>query len=90
MTIEQVSFRDFIRGHAPADVLMLLDKKTKKQKGLFIKPEYMDVVLEFLKSKEQEEVEKKRKAMLDFVGEFGDGKEFKNKTNQEIKAQKYE
>ena len=32
MTIQQISFRDFIRGYVPADILMLLDKKTKEDK----------------------------------------------------------
>jgi len=90
MTIEQVSFRDFIRGYIPADILMLLDKKTKTNKGLFVKPEYADSVLEFLKQKEQEKINKKRKAMFDFVGEFGEGIDSSNKTHQEIKAEKYE
>lgn len=90
MTIEKISFRDFIRGSVPADILMLLDKKTKTKKGLFVKPEYADIVLEFLKQKEQEKIEQKRKAMLDFVGEFGDDINLVNKSHQEIKAEKYE
>ena len=32
MTIQQISFRDFIRGYIPADILMLLDKKPKLKK----------------------------------------------------------
>lgn len=90
MTIQQISFRDFIRGYVPADILMLLDKKTKTKKGLFVKQEYADIVLEFLKQKEQEKIEKKRRAMFDFVGEFGDGADMTNKSHQAIKAEKYE
>lgn len=90
MTIQQISFRDFIRGYIPADVLMLLDKKSKTQKGLFIKQEYADIVLEFLKQKEQEKIDKKRRAMFDFVGKFGDSSEISTKSHQAIKAEKYE
>jgi hypothetical protein len=90
MTIQQISFRDFIRGHIPADILMLLDKKTKAKKGLFVKQEYADIVLEFLKKKEQENIEKKKRVMFDFIGKFGDGSKIANKSHQAIKAEKYE
>jgi len=90
MTLKEISFRDFISGSVPADVLMLIDKKTKAKKGLFVKPEYADIVLEFLQQKEQEKVEKKRKAMLDFIGEFGSDTTLADKSHQAIKAQKYE
>ena len=90
MTISEISFRDFIRGYIPADVLMLFDKKSKTKKGLFVKAEYADIVLDFLKQKEQEKIEKKKRALLDFVGAFGDGNEFATKSHKEIKAQKYE
>ncbi len=90
MTLKQISFRDFIRGSVPADVLVLIDKKTKAKKGLFVKPEYADIVLEFLKQKEQEKIEKKKKAMLDFIGKFGTDANFADKSHQAIKAKKYE
>ncbi len=90
MTLEQVSFRDFIRGYIPADVLMLFDKKTKVNKGLYVKPEYADIVLEFLQHKKQEKIEKKRRAMFDFVGEFGNDSTLIDKSHQAIKAEKYE
>lgn len=90
MTLEQISFRDFIRGSVPADVLMLFDKKIKAKKGLFVKPEYADIVLEFLQQKEQEKIEKKRRTMLDFIGEFGTDATFAAKSHQAIKAEKYE
>ncbi|SFV70843.1 hypothetical protein MNB_SV-13-1156 [hydrothermal vent metagenome] len=90
MTIQQISFRDFIRGYIPADILMLLDKKTKTKKGLYVKQEYADIVLEFLKQKEQEKIEKRKRAMFDFVGEFGDGANMANKSHKAIKAEKYE
>jgi len=90
MTIEKVSFRDFSRGIIPADVLMLEDKKSKTSKGLYIRPEYADMVLKFLKQKEKERIEKKRKALLDFVGKFGDGDDLSLKSHQAIKAEKYE
>jgi len=90
MTIEQISFRDFIRGYVPADILMLFDKKSKTKKGLFVKQEYADIVLEFLKQKEKEKIEKKKRAMFDFIGEFGDGSNISHKSHQAIKAQKYE
>jgi len=90
MTIQTISFRDFTRGHIPADVLMLLDKKTKQNKGLFIKPEYADSVLKFLKRQEQEAIKRRKKALLDFVGKFGDGADTVGRKHQEIKAEKYE
>ena len=90
MTIQQISFRDFTRGYVPADVLMLLDKKSKTQKGLFVTQEYADSVLEFLKEKEQKKIEQRKKAMLDFVGAFGEGSEVADKSHQAIKAEKYE
>ncbi len=88
MTIEQVSFRDFIRGNAPADILMLFDMKSKKKKGLFISAEYADEVIEMIQLKEQQKREQKKRAILDFIGEFGesDGE----LSHKEIKAQKYE
>jgi len=90
MTIQQISFRDFTRGYIPADVLMLLDKKTSQSKGLFIKPEYAESVLNFLKRQEQEAIQRKKNAMLDFVGKFGDGADTADKTHQALKAEKYE
>lgn len=90
MTFGTVSFRDFIRGEARGDVLKLVDKKSKKEKGLFISNKYANEVLEFLKQKAKEDKEKKKRALLDFVGEFGDGEEFKDMPHKEIKAKKYE
>ncbi len=88
MTIQKISFRDFIRGYIPADILMLLDKKTKVEKGLFIAPKYAADVLEYLETKEQEKKEKKKHALLDFVGEFGSGET--SVSHQALKAEKYE
>jgi hypothetical protein len=90
MTIEEISFRDFTRGHIPADVLKLMDKKTKEYKGLFIKAELAESVLEFLKEKEAQECEKKKRALLDFVGAFGKGEGYAESSHSEIKAQKYD
>ncbi len=90
MTVKEVSFREFSRGYIPADMLLLIDKKTKKQKGLYISNKYTDEVLRFLEQKEQERKNKKKKALLDFVGKFGDGKKFLDATHKEIKAKKYE
>jgi len=89
MTIKEVSFRDFLRGYIPADVLLLLDKKSKTKKGLYIKPEYADEVMEFIEKKELDRKEKKKKALLDFVGKFGDDNSL-NRPHKEIKASKYE
>ncbi len=86
MTINSISFRDFIRGEAKGDVLKLVDKKSKKEKGLYISNKYANEVLEFLKQKAKEEKEQKKRALLDFVGEFGDGEEFKDMSHKEIKA----
>ena len=90
MTIQQVPFRDFVRGSIPADVLLLYDKKTKAQKGIFVKPEFADDVYTYLKKKKQEKAKKKERALLDFIGAFGNDKEFKDKSHKEIKALKYE
>lgn len=87
MTIEQISFRDFIRGSIPADIVKLTDKRTHKPKGIFVSPKYADDVLEFIALKEQNRKNAKKKALLDFVGAFGDGDE---KSHQAIKASKYE
>ena len=90
MTITNISFRDFIRGEAKGDIVRLIDKKSKKEKGLFVSNKYANEVLEFLKQKAEEEKEQKKRALLDFVGKFGDGEEFKNISHKEIKAKKYE
>jgi len=87
MTIEQISFRDFIRGVMPSDILQLLDKRTHKSKGIFVSPKYADDVLAFIEEKEKQRKKAKKKALLDFVGEFGEGS---SDTHQEIKASKYE
>ncbi len=89
MTIKSIAFRDFIRGQIPADILLLLDKKSKKNKGLYVSPQYAEDVLSFIKKKEKEKKEKKKHALLDFVGAFGDMDDPKAK-HQEIKASKYE
>lgn len=87
MTIEQISFRDFIRGVMPADILQLLDKRTHKSKGIFVSPKYADDVLEFIALKEKKRKTAKKKALLDFVGEFGEGSD---EAHQSLKASKYE
>ena len=86
MTIQEISFRDFIRGQIPADILLLLDKKSNKSKGLYITPEYADDVLAFIKEKERAKQKKKKRALLDFVGEVDDT----TASHQKIKASKYE
>lgn len=90
MTIEKISFRDFIRGYVPADILLLLDKKSKKSRGLFVAPKYADEVLEFLKQKEHNKKEQKKHALLDFIGEFGEEAVDTSPSHQAIKAKKYE
>jgi hypothetical protein len=87
MTIEQISFRDFIRGAIPSDIVRLLDKRTHKSKGIFVSPKYADDVLEFIALKESKRKNAKKKALLDFVGEFGEGS---SESHQAIKASKYE
>jgi hypothetical protein len=87
MTIEKVSFRDFIRGAMPSDILQLLDKRTNTSKGIFVSSKYADDVLEFIASKEKKRKSAKKKALLDFVGEFGEGSDA---SHQAIKASKYE
>lgn len=89
MTIEKISFRDFIRGQIPADILLLLDKKSNKSKGLYISPEYAEDVLAFIQKKEKAKQEKKKHALLDFVGVFGEVDDTEA-SHQEIKASKYE
>ncbi len=90
MTIEKVSFRDFTRGEVTGDILILIDKKSKKEKGIFIDKKYKDDFLAYLEAKKAKEAEKKKRALLDFVGKFGSGDEVKNKKYTEIKADKYE
>jgi hypothetical protein len=87
MTIQQISFRDFVRGAMPADILRLLDKRTHTEKGIFVSPKYAADVLEFIEKKEKQRKNDKKKALLDFVGEFGEGAEA---SHQAIKASKYE
>jgi len=87
MTIEQISFRDFIRGSIPSDIVKLLDNRTHKSKGIFVSPKYADDVLEFIALKEKKRKTAKKKALLDFVGEFGEGSD---ETHQALKAKKYE
>ncbi len=89
MTIQKIAFRDFIRGEIPADVLLLLDKKSNKSKGLYIAPEYADDVLAFIEKKEKEKRTKRKRALLDFVGAFGE-LDKPEASHKEIKASKYE
>ena len=89
MTIQKISFRDFIRGQIPADILLLSDRKSNKSKGLYISPEYADDVLAFIEKKEKEKQNKKKHALLDFVGAFGE-LDKPEVSHQEIKASKYE
>lgn len=89
MTIQKISFRDFIRGQIPADILLLLDKKSNKSKGLYITPEYADDVLAFIKEKERAKQKKKKRALFDFVGAFGEMDDT-TASHQKIKASKYE
>ena len=89
MTIQKISFRDFIRGQIPADILLLLDKKSNKSKGLYIAPEYADDVLAFIEEKERMKQERKKRALLDFVGLFGEV-DHPGDSHQQIKASKYE
>ena len=87
MTVKEVSFRDFMRGAMPADILRLFDKRTRQSKGLFVSAEYADEVLAYIEAREKEKKEAKKRALLDFVGAFGEGEEG---THTQIKAQKYE
>jgi len=89
MTIQKISFRDFIRGQIPADILVLLDKKSNKSKGLYISPEYASDVLAFMEEKERMKQETKKRALLDFVGVFGEV-DHPDDSHQQIKASKYE
>ena len=89
MTIQKISFRDFIRGHIPADILLLLDKKSNKSKGLYVAPKYADDVLAFIEKRERAKQEKKKRALLDFVGAFGEV-DNPDASHQQIKASKYE
>lgn len=80
-------FRDFIRGAMPADIIQLFDGRTHKEKGIFISPKYANDVLLFIKEREQAKKEAKKRALLDFIGEFG---EIETGSHQAIKAKKYE
>jgi len=89
MTIQKISFRDFIRGQIPADILLLLDKKSNKSKGIYVAPKYADEVLAFIEKRERAKQEKKKRALLDFVGAFGEV-DNPDASHQQIKASKYE
>jgi len=89
MTIEQVSFRDFIRGQGVADILKLWDKKSNKSKGLYISPEYADDVLELIEEKEKKKREKRSKRLASFAGLLGEV-ENPDASYKEMKASKYE
>jgi len=87
LTIETVAFRDFARGIISSDILQLLDKRTKKPKGIYVSQKYSDEVLAYIQEKEAQKREAKKRALLDFVGVFGEGE---NTPHSHIKAQKYE
>ena len=89
MTIEKIPFRNFIRGEISADVLLLFDKKSNKNKGLYVAPEYADDVLALIEEKKRSDQEKKKRALLDFVGAFGEMDD-RTASHQAIKASKYE
>lgn len=90
MTKETVSFREFVRGHIPADVVFLTDKKTGQNKGVYIAPEYAQRLIELLENQEKQEKAGRQKALQDFVGVFGEGKESVGKKTGQIQAEKYE
>ena len=89
LTIEKVSFRDFLRGQGAADILKLWDKKSNKSKGLYISPEYAEDVLEIIEEKEKKKREKRRKSLASFAGLLGEV-ENPETSHKEMKASKYE
>ena len=89
MTIEKVSFRDFIRGQGVADILKLWDKKSNKGKGLYISEKYAEDVLNMIEEKEKKKRKERSKHLMGFVGMLGDI-ENPNVSHKEIKASKYE
>lgn len=89
MTIEKVSFRDFIRGEVVADVLKLWDKKSNKSKGLYISPEYADDVLKMINEKEKKKRHERSKNLMGFAGMLGEI-ENADASHKEMKASKYE
>jgi len=90
MTTATISFREFLRGQMPADVLFLTDKRSGKAKGVYINEEYADKILEILKKMENEAKVKRKKALMDFVGEFGSGSEYQDMSLSQITEDKYE
>lgn len=89
MTIEKVSFRDFIRGEGMADVLKLWDKKSNKSKGLYISPEYAEDVLNMIDEKEKKKRKERSKSLMGFAGMLGEV-ENADASYKEMKASKYE
>ena len=89
MTIEKVSFRDFIRGEVMADVLRLWDKKSNKSKGLYISPEYAEDVLNMINEKEKKKRKERSKSLMGFAGMLGEI-ENADASYKEMKASKYE
>ncbi len=89
MTMAQVSFRDFIRGSIPADILKLWDKKSNKPKGLYIAPEYADEVLAMIDAREKSRRKKRTEDIMAFAGVLGEIEE-PDRSHQAIKASRYE
>jgi len=89
MTIEKVSFRDFIRGEVVADVLRLWDKKSNKSKGLYISPEYAEDVLKMIDEKEKKKRKERSKSLMGFAGMLGEVDNV-DASHKEMKASKYE
>jgi len=89
MTIEKVSFRDFMRGRGVADILKLWDNKSNKSKGLYISPEYADDILELIEAREKKKREKRSKSLASFAGMLGEV-ENPNDSHKKMKASKYE
>lgn len=90
MTKATVSFREFVRGKIPADIVFLTDKKTGQNKGAYIAPEYVQKLSELLEAQEKAEKAGRKKALLEFVGVFGEGTETVGKSQAEILAEKHE
>jgi hypothetical protein len=89
MTMARVSFRDFLRGSIPADVLQLWDKKSNKSKGLYVSSEYANEVLAMINDAQKKRRQKRTEEIMAFAGAFGKIDD-PDRSHRAIKASKYE
>ena len=88
MTMARVSFREFLQGSIPADVLQLWDKKNNKTKGLYISPKYADEILAMIDRREKSRRKKRTETIMSYAGMLGEIDD-PDRPHQAIKASKH-